>query len=296
MSLLTTVRHILNHPLNVKDKRHALARYLRWQLGSRLLPGAVVVPFVNDTHLVVSPGMTGATMYVYTGLADFADCSLLLHLLRPGDLFVDIGANVGVYSVLAAGVIGARAVTVEPVPSTYRKMLENVAANHIEDLVTPHNIGLGSRVETLRFTADRDTMNHVLTDPHWTGPSIEVPVRTLDEVLGGESPRLIKIDVEGWESEVLAGAEAVLSRPALLGLIIEMNSSSAEFSSNEQRVHDCMMRHGFAPYEYAPHARTLHLLATKSRTTPNTIYLRSVDEAQGLLKSADAFRILGREI
>ncbi len=73
-------------------------RYLKWQIGSRLLPGAVHVPFVNDTVLVVTPGMTGATLNIYTGLHEFEDCGFLLHLLRCSDLFVDIGANVGVYT------------------------------------------------------------------------------------------------------------------------------------------------------------------------------------------------------
>ncbi len=59
-----------------------MVRYVRWQVGSRLVPGAVLVPFVNQTSLLISPGMTGATHAVYTGLSDFADCSLLLHLLR----------------------------------------------------------------------------------------------------------------------------------------------------------------------------------------------------------------------
>lgn len=107
-SLISTLRYILRHPLNAGAQWKALTRYLRWQLGSRLLPGAALVPFVNDTVLVVSPGMTGATQHIYTGLHEFEDCGFLLHLLRAGDLIVDIGANVGVYTVLAAGAIAVR--------------------------------------------------------------------------------------------------------------------------------------------------------------------------------------------
>jgi hypothetical protein len=114
MSLFSTLRYILLHPLNKDTKWTALKRYVKWQIGSRLVPGAVLVPFVNDTVLAVSPGMTGATQYVYTGLNDFEDCAFLLHLLRTGDLFVDIGANVGVYTVLAAGVVGTDAIAIEP--------------------------------------------------------------------------------------------------------------------------------------------------------------------------------------
>ena len=158
--------------------------------------------------------MTGATQQIYTGLSDFADCSLLLHLLREGDLFVDVGANVGVYTVLAAGALGARVVSIEPVPETFGKLCANLRVNNIVDKVAPHNIGLGRAEARLRFTANQDTTNHVIEDEAWSGPSILVPGSTLDAVLNGSTPVLIKIDVEGWESEVLAGAAATLRSPS----------------------------------------------------------------------------------
>ncbi|WP_017364163.1 hypothetical protein, partial [Methylococcus capsulatus] len=103
MGILNTLSFLLNHPLSQGRKLPALARFVRWQLGSRLLPGEVVCPFVNDACLVVRPGMTGATGNLYVGLHEFEDMAFLLHYLRPEDLFVDVGANVGSYTVLAGG-------------------------------------------------------------------------------------------------------------------------------------------------------------------------------------------------
>ncbi|MDR3735844.1 MAG: FkbM family methyltransferase [Acidobacteriaceae bacterium] len=292
MSYLATLQAILNHPLNANNKQEALMRYLRWQIGCRMLPGtATVVPFINQTCLAVSPGMTGATMHIYTGLSDFPDCGFLMHLLRPGDLFADVGANVGVYSILAAGVAGARAVSMEPIPSTYQKMLVNVAINQLQSLVTTHNIGLGKATEKLRFTSDRDTANRIITDAEYQGPTIDVPVRRLDDVLAGEAPILIKLDVEGWESVVLTGAEAVLQNPSLLGWIVEMNGDSAEFDANERATHDCMLRHGFAPYAYDPFTRKLKALPSKHVGYTNTIYLRNMDEVQRRIAAGPAFRV-----
>jgi len=59
MSLLNSLGFVLRHPLNRSNRRVALSRWLRWQLGSRLLPGPVLVPFVNEVCLIVRPGMTG---------------------------------------------------------------------------------------------------------------------------------------------------------------------------------------------------------------------------------------------
>jgi FkbM family methyltransferase len=293
-SLLLTLRAILRHPLNASDPWGALVRYVKWQIGSRLVPGAVLVPFVNGAFLVVSPGMTGATQNVYTGLSDFADCAFLLHLLRENHLFVDIGANVGVYTVLAASAIGARTVSIEPVPQTFNKLCANLRVNNIVDKVTPHNIGLGRQKATLRFTVEKDTMNHVIEDESWTGPSVQVPISTLDSLLKEQSPTLIKIDVEGWESEVLAGAAFTLRSPSLLGLIIEMNGSDAAFNPNELAAHECLLFNGFKPHAYDPLTRSVALLPSKHLGANNTIYLRNLDQISALLASAPPFQVNGR--
>jgi len=103
LSILNNLRFITRHPLTRNARLATLVRWLRWQVGSRLLPGPVIVPFVNDTGLIVRPGMTGATGNVYCGLHEFEDMALVLHALRLGDLFVDVGANVGSYTALGGG-------------------------------------------------------------------------------------------------------------------------------------------------------------------------------------------------
>jgi FkbM family methyltransferase len=293
-SLLATLRNIVKHPLNKNDRLRALARYLRWQLGSRLVPGAVVVPFIGNTSLIVSRGMAAATQQIYAGLSDFSECSLLLHLLREDQLFVDVGANVGVYTVLAAGVVGAQVVCIEPIPRTFQRLSANLRVNDIVDKVVSHNIGLGRQEGVLRFTVELDAMNHVVKDDTWTGPSMEVQVSTLDSILKGRTPTLIKLDVEGWEGEVLAGASSTLSCASLLGWIVEMNSSDAAFSPNELAVHECLLRNGFKPHAYDPLTRTLTMLPSKNLETVNTLYLRSADQIRSLVASAPAFTVNGR--
>jgi FkbM family methyltransferase len=295
-NLSLTLRTILDHPLNALNRGGALVRYAKWQIGSRLVPGAVLVPFINETFLVVSPGMTGATQNIYTGLSDFADCSLLLHLLRGNHLFVDIGANVGVYTVLAAGVVGAQTMSIEPVPGTFSKLCANIRINNIADKVAAHNIGLGRQEAMLRFTADQDTKNHIIEDENWTGSCIQVPISTLDTILKDKTPTLIKIDVEGWESEVLAGAALALRSTSLLGLIVEMNSSDPAFNVRELAVHECLLDNNFKPYAYSPLTRSVTLLPSKNLTSNNTIYLRDVDQVSDLLASAPAFQVAGRSI
>ena len=60
---------------------------------------------------------------IYCGLAKFADMAFVLHVLRAGDLFVDIGANAGAYTLLASSVTGAKTTCFEPAPATYARLL-----------------------------------------------------------------------------------------------------------------------------------------------------------------------------
>lgn len=97
-----------------------LLRFVKWQIGNRLVLGPVAARFVNDARLFVQKGMTGATGNLYVGLHEFEDMSFVLHGLRPDDLFVDVGANVGSYTVLAGAAVGASCVSFEPIPETLR--------------------------------------------------------------------------------------------------------------------------------------------------------------------------------
>ena len=126
------------------------------------MPGPVAVSFVNDTRLLVSSGMTGATGNIYCGLHEFVDMGFLLHLLRPGDMFYDIGANVGSYTILASAAIGAQSVSLEPVPQTFHFLQDNIRLNGVSERVTALNAGVGHVNGVLRFTSDLDTVNHVL--------------------------------------------------------------------------------------------------------------------------------------
>ena len=295
-SLINTRHFIANHPLCQEQPGSALVRYLRWQIGSRMLTGSVQMPFVNDSILVVAPGMTGATLNIYTGLSDFADGSLLLHLLRRGDLFVDVGANVGVYTVLAGAAAGADCIAVEPIPTTFAKLRANVRANVMGGRVETLNIGLGRADDVLHFTSDRDCQNRAVREGELAGETITASVRRLDDLLAGRSPTLIKIDVEGFESEVLAGAERTLRDPALLGVIVEMDAANAAFNPNELAVHTGLSAVGFAAYTYDPFSRRLTALPSKNRKSANTIYLRDLAAVEARLRAAAPFRVIGQTI
>lgn len=81
---------------------------------------------------------------------------------------------------------------------------------------------LGARVGSLALTCDGDTVNRVVTNPAVDAvPTETVFMTTLDDALASRVPILLKIDVEGYESEVLDGAAQTLAAPALRGVLLE---------------------------------------------------------------------------
>jgi hypothetical protein len=135
--LASLFRYWQRHLLASRDLPGTVACFLRWQLGSRLLRMPVLVPWVGSTSLVIETGMTGATMNFYCGLHEAANTDFVLHALRPGDVFLDVGANVDTHTILASGVAQARTIALEPIPATFLRLLRNLRLNNLLSYVEP---------------------------------------------------------------------------------------------------------------------------------------------------------------
>jgi FkbM family methyltransferase len=288
---------LLSHPLNKHRKATAFRRWLAWKIAGNLVPGPVIFKFVNDAMLIVEPGLNGATCNLYTGIYEFEDMSFALHLLREEDLFVDVGANIGSYTVLAAAVGGANSISIEPVPSAFAHLMRNINLNGVRAKVDARNLAVGSKAGSIKFTSAQDSVNHVVAeDEMWEDGVIEVEVRTLDEIVGQSHPTLIKIDVEGYEPEVIAGAADTLAQDSLLAVIVELNGSCRRYGYDEAEVHRKMVDYGFAPFTYSPFDRELKPLHGKSVLGDNTLYIRHAESIRERLRTASGFHVNGYEI
>jgi len=293
-SLFNTLHFIFHHPLTRNHPVRALRRYLGWQVVSRMHGQPMLYPFVEQSCLIVQRGMTGATGNIYTGLHEFADMGFLLHLLRPGDLFGDIGANIGSYTILASAVTKADSISIEPVARTFLHLKHNVAINDLETRVILHQCGIGAEPGRLLFTNTQDTVNHVVA----TGESAateQVEVRTLDDIFMDRVPVLIKIDVEGFEMAVLKGAGHLLAQDGLKAIIIELNGLCHRYGIREEDIHGLLYTRGFEAVCYDPLTRKLTPLSSFNKEG-NTIYARDPDWIRSRTLQARKIKILGQEL
>ena len=112
--LISVLNFILSHPIGKKRKLNSLFRYINWQLRSKLFNKLIDIDFVNS--LIITPNGSNSceSGTYYVGLVEFEQMSLILHYLRPKDLFYDVGANIGLYTLLSSGVTQAQSVCFEP--------------------------------------------------------------------------------------------------------------------------------------------------------------------------------------
>ena len=283
--MLTEIRRInaflTSHPLTSRRRLLATARVLRWQIASRLRD-EVTVDWIGGTRLAARRGMTGVTGNIYAGLHEFADMAFLLHFLRPNDVFADVGANVGSYTILASGVVRCRTVAFEPDPLTASAFERNINLNQIADLVEMRIAAAGERRGIVRFSMGLGTENHVVAETESNGR--DVPIETIDHAFAdtGYIPTLIKLDVEGYEAEVLRGARAVLAAPGLKAILTENRLPS---------VVDILERAGMAEFAYDAFAH--RLVPAKEVPMANALFLRDFDHVAERVSQAPRMRILG---
>jgi len=150
-------------------------------------------------------------------------------VLRPGDVALDVGANVGPYTVLFGQWVGAagRVMAFEPAPAAFRGLERQVALNRLTRIVELHRAAVSDAVGEAEFVSDGSAgTNHLTGRAGGEGHRIRVPTTTIDAVCAerGVRPRLVKIDVEGAELAVLRGARATLaSLDAGAAVFVEMH-------------------------------------------------------------------------
>ena len=217
----------------------------------------------------------------------------LLRYLKPTDTLVDIGANSGVFSVLAAKVKKTSVLAFEPIPQTYQRLISNIQLNRLSDSVICVNKGLSSSSGELSFTTTHDATNHVSSNQEKADGLIKVLVSTLDDEVEryAINPTVLKIDVEGYEYFVLEGANRVLSTNSLNVILIEMNDSGTRYGHSDVKIANKLTSFGFKPYDYSADNQTLTPTSGYKSSRQNTLFIRDLDLVKKKIQSSETFYI-----
>jgi FkbM family methyltransferase len=143
-------------------------------------------------------------------LLDVMELDVLRQLLRPGDSFIDVGAHIGLWSLVAGSSVGrgGKVLSLEPNPETYTKLLHNLALNQVVTTWLPSQIAADAQSGTVGFdVSEFSDCSHVTKTAK---NAIQVSSRTIDDLICGERIAGMKVDVEGHERAVVSGAKATI--------------------------------------------------------------------------------------
>jgi FkbM family methyltransferase len=286
----SVVSGIWNHPLNRGSRVKAIIDYIVWNCARFSMDCSHVVRICDDLEIILRKQENyGSAVYTH-GLSDYSELLFLAHLARASDVFIDIGGNVGMYSIWVSKITGARSVVFEPVPSTFALLEKNIRLNNLSEKIIAKRLAIGNESGFALMTTNLGGRDHIVSDGE-TCHLVKVPVASLDQLVTDLDPVAIKIDVEGFELLVLKGARDILCKPSLCAIIIEMqNWTLHNFGSDEADIRNLLESIGFFSYGYDPTSR--ELFCNNKKHSLNEIFVRHTPELMERLKTAAPVKTL----
>jgi FkbM family methyltransferase len=196
---------------------------------------------------------------------------ILARDVQTGDVAYDIGSNIGLYTVLLSKAVGnhGQVIAYEPARQSYEILRDNLTLNAVTNVRT-FQVALGDhRGEEKLYFSDADRVFACLTRPR--SPTMThqiVQVVEGDKFREAENlpiPRVVKIDVEGYEYAVIRGLRRTLSNPACQLVACEVHPTLLPDGLKPEQVHDLLKSLGFSCIKSQPRKDTYHVIATKAR-------------------------------
>jgi FkbM family methyltransferase len=240
-----------SHPANAGHRIKAVERVTMFHVRAQVFQKRTCARIGDHSRMWVDRRFPSTGNLILGNPPEWKPMQAWKLLLGPGTLFVDIGANAGIYSLWAAD-LGSSVVSVEPNPEARSALAENAALNGYVFEVIP--AALSSEPGVMRFTDQLGPKNHLKPNDFPRG--VEVDVRTLDEVLGDRTADGVKIDVEGAERLVLEGAPLALAQRRLPVIQLEWNNLSQWFyGESRERLAEMLLTSGYQFFRPDDHGR-----------------------------------------
>lgn len=250
-SLLGSLLDIVNHPLNQKSKIKTLLRLLWWKVNQLTFQLPALVELVPGRKIICYPDSSSGGLIIYKRLFDYEEMTYLLEHLKKESIFIDIGANIGDYSLIASSIITKRTIhTFEPFQSVLMRLKENIVLNNIDNIAVHEEVVSDKDgYEYFDFESESE-VNHITYTK--TKASSRLKCIKLDTFAKSEKLEFIdflKIDVEGAEMKVLKGARHLLKEQKIKTMLLELNKNNQVFGTNNLEIINYLRRLGYKMYQ-----------------------------------------------
>ena len=163
LNILKLLKIIINHPLNVNNKFESLLRFFSFNL-KKILKKKIIFSWVEESKLIYDNtkieklSQRQIKLNYYLGMAEYKDMIFLIHCLKKDDIFIDCGANLGLYTILASKVIGSDTIAFEPHPETVKKFVSLLNINNITSKVKIIPKAIGDKIDKANFSNRKDAL------------------------------------------------------------------------------------------------------------------------------------------
>lgn len=253
---------VWTHPANRGRRVRSMMRLLAWQFTKHVLKRSVTIPF-HRLRLTCYPDSTSTSGALYfSGYPDFWEMKFMQAYLRPEDGFLDVGANTGVYAILAASCIGNRGVidAFEPVERTAARLEEQAAMNGLARMRV-HRFAVCDQNAKVEFGfSDNHATMHLRRPSDDAEAMPHVETVTLDAFEPYGQYALGKMDIEGAEPMALRGAVERLRQANPPVWLLELAGYSTCYGVSSDDIVQQLAESGFECAVYRP--ATNHLQYT----------------------------------
>ncbi len=253
MSKLNLVSNIWHHPANQGKRLTTLLRSIVFVLRKRFVRRDFTFRFHNSLLLSHPSSKSSSSAVYFSGLPDYWEMQFLKSYLRPGDKVIDIGANVGLYTVYMAELVGKEGSVdaFEPSESTFALLAENLKANALSN-VSAHKLACTNCNGRLGFeSGDDHSLSHVIADTS-EETKLHVEGVRLETYLHESSFSFAKLDIEGHEPFAIEGMGSWLERKIPPVFLIEMGGLSNQYGIRTDEFIARLNHMEYSIYTYDP--------------------------------------------
>lgn len=282
-----TIKYISSHPNNKTQKSQSIFKFIGWQFYKRLFNRYIDIQLLPEVKIRCYPDSYSASTALYCGLYDYHEMNFLLRYLRESDSFIDIGANVGVYTLLAASKIKSGLIySFEALPKNFTRLEENLKLNQLHQ-VKPYCLAISDSTGSITLNlAEGDSMPFITPEVTTaelpqnsvnatrSPKQIKVPTDTLDNILKNNSIAnltLAKMDIEGAEILALKGATSLLQQKRPHVWILEILERENQFGYQKQDILNLLQNYGYSLYNYNADTNLLKSITLDGKQSNNVL-------------------------
>jgi FkbM family methyltransferase len=277
--------NILEHPSNKQNKFSAVSRIVWWKINQKLFKLSAVVEIEERIKCICYPDSSFGGLVVYTKLPEYFEMKMIQKVLKSNDVFVDVGASIGVFSLLASSIVKkGKVFAFEPSPKAANILKQNINLNEFENIEVLDKVVSDKSGFEYYQLENQSEIDHISTEK--IGMRIESV--TLDSFLKQNNikqVKLVKIDVEGAEMKVLNGLKYYLSEKKVDLLMVEVNKKSKNYGYSSKDLFSYLRRLKYELYRFSTNG-ILTIISTRDEEDTTTFNIIATSKKNNLRRHA----------